>query len=247
MNPSRECSIDGCQRKHQARGLCDMHYQRSRAEKRYRDDPPLEVAPGEQWLGVVGFDDLYEVSNFGRVRSVRRPGSAGGLIAPAAHPSGHLYIGLHRGKRTSVQVHRLVLEAFVGACPQGMEALHANGDPADNRLENLRWGTRSENQRDRIRHGCSWQVNKTHCPRGHELVAPNLVPSSSGRNCLACKRATSKANYHGVPTSQEVADAYYAQITKGSPMTNPAPHLSAHEQAEVDRFGIHNDDEQAHE
>ena len=48
---------------------------------------------------------------------------------------------------------RLVLEAFVGPCPEGMEACHNNGDPADNRLENLRWDTRSANALDAVRHG----------------------------------------------------------------------------------------------
>jgi hypothetical protein len=50
-------------------------------------------------------------------------------------------------------VHRLLLEGFIGPCPDGCEALHINGDRLDNRLENLRWGTRKENVADAIRHG----------------------------------------------------------------------------------------------
>jgi hypothetical protein len=50
-------------------------------------------------------------------------------------------------------VHRLVLETFVSACPEGCEALHINGDRRDNRLGNLRWGTRKENVQDMIAHG----------------------------------------------------------------------------------------------
>ncbi len=56
-------------------------------------------------------------------------------------------------KRISRRVHRLVLEAFVGPCPEGMECCHNNGDPSDNRLENLRWDTRKSNISDAIRHG----------------------------------------------------------------------------------------------
>lgn len=47
-----------------------------------------------------------------------------------------------------VHVHRVVLESFVGPCPDGMEACHNNCDYSDNRLDNLRWDTKSENMRD---------------------------------------------------------------------------------------------------
>ncbi len=50
-------------------------------------------------------------------------------------------------------VHRLVLEAFVGPCPEGMQCRHDNGNPHDNRLENLQWGTPLDNMKDKIRHG----------------------------------------------------------------------------------------------
>jgi hypothetical protein len=52
-----------------------------------------------------------------------------------------------------MDVHVLVLTAFVGPCPDGNEALHFNDIPDDNRLSNLRWGTRSQNNHDAIRNG----------------------------------------------------------------------------------------------
>ena len=57
------------------------------------------------------------------------------------------------GKHVTVYVHALVLEAFEGPKPDGMEACHCNGIKSDNRLSNLRWDTRSSNNADRIRHG----------------------------------------------------------------------------------------------
>lgn len=49
--------------------------------------------------------------------------------------------------------HELVLEVFVGPCPPGMEACHANDETSNNRLDNLRWDTRRENSADRKRNG----------------------------------------------------------------------------------------------
>ncbi len=67
---------------------------------------------------------------------------------------GYLVVGLYLNcrKYTSV-IHRLVLETYVGPCPKDLECRHLNGNPADNRLENLCWGTHSENIKDSIRHG----------------------------------------------------------------------------------------------
>ena len=57
------------------------------------------------------------------------------------------------GKVGCVKIHRLILEAFVGPRPDGMECCHANGDRRDNRPCNLRWDTRASNMEDRDRHG----------------------------------------------------------------------------------------------
>lgn len=101
----------------------------------------------------------YLISDDGRVlREVHIDGV--GRLRPArwlrtwAHEDGHIRVSLYcKGHQHIRYVHRLILEAFVGPCPDGMECRHANGNPADNRLENLRWGTRSENQRDAVKHG----------------------------------------------------------------------------------------------
>jgi hypothetical protein len=69
--------------------------------------------------------------------------------------SGHLYVNLRvTGKPNwRVYVHHLILTTFVGPCPPGMECRHKDGNPANNRADNLRWGTRKQNMRDKIRHG----------------------------------------------------------------------------------------------
>jgi hypothetical protein len=68
---------------------------------------------------------------------------------------GYHYVSLRNGggSRRTYAVHRLVLEAFIGPCPIGCQAAHDNGDPDDNRLDNLRWSSAKENIADRTRHG----------------------------------------------------------------------------------------------
>lgn len=132
--------------------------------------------PPDRWLPIDGYQGFYEVSDLGRVRSVQRlteiPGHArkrtpdGHLQSYTRfHPEkiirpnvnngyGHMSIRLHRdGKYRSVGLHRLVLEAFVGPCPLGMQGCHNDGDPANNALENLRWDTPKANQADSHRQG----------------------------------------------------------------------------------------------
>jgi hypothetical protein len=68
------------------------------------------------------------------------------VLKPRDTGDGHLRVVLGRGNRR--QVHRLVLLAFVGPPPAGCETRHLNGDPADNRLDNLEWATHRRNMQD---------------------------------------------------------------------------------------------------
>lgn len=61
----------------------------------------------------------------------------------------------------SFLVHRLVLTAFVGPCPEGMEGCHEDGDPSNNRATNLRWDTHKNNQLDMHKHGtCNFKKGR---------------------------------------------------------------------------------------
>lgn len=110
----------------------------------------------ERWLPVVGFEGLYEVSDLGRVRATsRRMGTTGEPLAANIDPQGYRAVGLRRPSHPRVQrrVHRIVAAAFIGPCPPGMEVCHSDGDKLNNQPSNLRYGTRSENIRDQVRHG----------------------------------------------------------------------------------------------
>lgn len=116
-----------------------------------------------RWLPVVGYEDAYEVSDHGGVRSIDRSvvcqdGSVkhlkGVVIRPQAQLSGHLGVTLHKhSKKDRQRVHRLVLAAFIGPCPEGLEVRHLDGNPKNNTLGNLTYGTRSQNRDDAYRHG----------------------------------------------------------------------------------------------
>ena len=200
----------------------------------------------EEWRPIRGYEGRYEVSNLGRVWSVlryvltrqdhtRRAG--GNYLRPSPTKSGHLEVNL--GGRTR-HVHVLVAEAFLGARPEGADCVcHNNGDPSDNRLENLRYDDRSGNSFDRRLHGGDHEVNKVRCPQGHPLAAPNLVASDNRegrtRRCLACSRARARIN-SGVPrwqgfTLQELSDMKYAEILAAHNLTeipDPVPIQEIH-------------------
>ena len=189
----------------------------------------------EMWKPVVGYEGLYEVSDLGNVRSVDRTViyktgqtrhyKGRTLKLKPAH--GYWRVELNQnGKPAFFQVHRLVLAAFVGPLPEGKEVCHNNGNPGDNRLENLRYGTKSENQLDRVKHGTHHEVRKTHCPRGHRLADPNLRADQKRkgkRTCLACGRAAAYVAYRKElkPFKKQLADSYYEQILGYATNTNP--------------------------
>lgn len=128
-------------------------------------------------------DTGYLVTSSGQVIGPR------GILKPwVGSRSGHLRVDLP-GRRA--YVHHLVMEAFVGPRPDGIETRHLNGDPADNRLSNLVYGTKAENTKDSVRHGTYRNGNmlKTHCIRGHEFNGENTYIAPKGyRRCRACRK-----------------------------------------------------------
>lgn len=123
----------------------------------------------EIWKSVIGYDGHYEVSNLGRIRSLDKMvktvhGSytlrRGRILAKAIDLSGagYAFANLSKdGRARKFNVHVIVLEAFVGQRPEGMQACHGNGDRTDPRLENLRWDTAKANAGDREIHGTTFR------------------------------------------------------------------------------------------
>lgn len=115
----------------------------------------------ERWLPCPEFSG-YEVSDLGRVRSIPRRGTSGRLVTPDVVHNGYLRVALWReGRRTWARLHRLVLLAFVGPCPELHEGAHTpNPDRLDCRLTNLKWElisvNRTEANQRRSGSGLSW-------------------------------------------------------------------------------------------
>lgn len=181
----------------------------------------------EEWRPVPDWEGIYEVSNLGRVRSMARVviGRDGRkmryrttLLTPSIDKAGYPRINLYRNKSVRrYGVHRLVLSTFVGPCPEGMEALHNDGDPGNSRLDNLRYGSSSENTLDTVLHGNHNNARKAECPRGHALVVENLKPGTlklGRRECLSCARTRSflYRNPHRKADFKSIADSYYLKI-----------------------------------
>lgn len=102
------------------------------------------------WLPIAEAP-RYRVSDSGLVAGVAVP-----LLRQTPNRQGYLIVSLGGGHH-GCRVHKLVLDAFVGPRPPGMQARHLNGRNDDNRLSNLRWGTCDENAQDRLAHGTQVQ------------------------------------------------------------------------------------------
>jgi hypothetical protein len=123
----------------------------------------------EIWKDIPGYEGEYQASDQGRIKSLSRTVRSSNqsssfdftlkesILQPGKRDKcGHLSVVLHN-PRKSFGVHKLVMLAFVGKPPSGCCVLHNNGNPADNRLSNLRYDTQSENIIDVFRQGRVWR------------------------------------------------------------------------------------------
>lgn len=139
---------------------------------------PETTATIERWRSVPGYEGAYLVSDSGRVRSLL----SNRLLKPD-EPSGYPRVTLSRNGAIERRfVHRLVLEAFVGPCPRGMEGCHGNGARSDARLTNLRWDTKSANQADRLKHGTAC-IGDAHANTKVSDAAANLIRETYTPRC----------------------------------------------------------------
>lgn len=173
----------------------------------------------ERWSQVAGYEGLYDVSDLGRVRSCGRytPTSRGAqrwwaerMLTPSPIPGGYRTVRLYRnGVGRTRTVHRLVLEAFVGPAPEGMECCHGPGGPADNRLTNLRWDTQAANSADQFEHGTQFNAHKTQCLNKHDFTPENtyLVAAPGGRTHRRCRECARIRDRNRIRSSRKKESA----------------------------------------
>ena len=151
-----------------------------------------------EWKPVTGFEGLYEVSDCGEVRSLSHEAQSGRgsyikvgrVLKQTTRPKGYKAVNLWRDGRTSAHlVHRLVAAAFYGPSP--LQVRHKNGNPADNVVSNLLYGTNAQNQQDSVRHRTHHMSRKTHCKNDHPFDDANTyhyttVRGGPGRSCRKC-------------------------------------------------------------
>lgn len=143
----------------------------------------------EEWRPVAEFPG-YDVSDQGRVRSWRtKRGPLPYVLSPGLNPKGYPLVVLQQdGRQRTIQVHRLVAEAFVGPRPTGWHTRHLDGNQQNNTAANLAYGTASDNERDKVRHGTHNTGNKTHCKHGHPFDEENTRLYRGSRYCRACMK-----------------------------------------------------------
>lgn len=106
----------------------------------------------EEWITLPGFNERYQISNLGRIKSFAFGGEwriLSGALDSSVRPRFRLSIG---GVASTHIASHLVMLAFVGERPQSLVVCHNNGNPTDNRLFNLRYDTQRNNQKDRSKH-----------------------------------------------------------------------------------------------
>ena len=104
----------------------------------------------ERWRKAVGYEGWYDVSDWGRVKRVKAASGTqvGRILKTPIDDHGYQQVNLYKnGKNHSVKVQRLVTDAFIGPCPEGLQRNHIDGDKTNNHVENLEYVTTRENLR----------------------------------------------------------------------------------------------------
>lgn len=181
---------------------------------------------GEEWRPIIGWEGYYEASNRGRIRSLERivakqDGSAqkveAKILKGTRRKSGTVFVSLRRSSKSKeLPVARLVLEAFEGPTPGGIEIRHRNGDVGNNQLSNLDRVLPFQNDPDANVEEADKKAKRSHCKRGHEFNAANTIyrreKLKTRRNCRACffVLLRHKDISPTAPEFKELADKYYA-------------------------------------
>lgn len=124
----------------------------------------------EVWKWIDGYENRYEVSNLGRVRSWCIANSKKSRAEPLILKSQNVnaYKAVNLGKNNQQYIHILVAEAFIGKRPGAgseIHCCHRDGDTSNNSASNLRWDTVAANHADKVAHGTNMEGEKHHAAK----------------------------------------------------------------------------------
>lgn len=179
------CVVVGCMRPVIARGWCTKHYQQWQKGRTPRSDVLVSL-PGERWLPIPGYEQLYLASSLGRIWSLRRSRT----MLQGPNGDGYLQVSLFRdGTRKTCRVHQLVAAAHLGPRPPGKIVCHNDDIKIHNVAENLRYDTHQANRLDIVKGGRDFNASKTVCSQGHAFDEANTHIGPDGRRvCRKCHR-----------------------------------------------------------
>lgn len=136
----------------------------------------------EQWVEIKNYEGLYEVSNFGRVKSLpgkirfRRVETSEHILKPRFDGKKYEYVSLFpQTKQKNFKIHRLIANAFIKNPENKPEVNHKDGNKSNNNVENLEWSTRLEN----VRHGIKTGLSNPWCNKKLTQKQVNFIRSSS--------------------------------------------------------------------
>ena len=99
----------------------------------------------EIFKDIESYEGVYQISNLGRIKSYFK-NEEGKILKSCIHTQGYEMVNLYGDIKKMGFIHRLVAKAFIPNPQNKKEVNHINGIKNDNRLENLEWATRSENE-----------------------------------------------------------------------------------------------------
>ena len=151
----------------------------------------------EVWVKVPGYENFYEVSNYGRFAKILPDGKQIRKLNTKTHYLSVSVKAINREPQKSFYIHRLVANVFIGTRPDGMIIRHLDGNRYNNRVDNLAYGTVQQNYEDSVKHGTYRHENNgralltERCVKAiKQLHGQNLVKSADLARAFEVSNAT---------------------------------------------------------
>ena len=133
----------------------------------------------EEWKDISGYEGKYQVSNTGRIKSLKdnHGNYREKILKPGKHRDNYLMVVLCKdGKEKTYSVHRLVAETFIPKIDGKTHVDHIDGNRQNNNVNNLRWCTHKEN--------CNFELCKKHRAEARKGKTGALNPTSKPVLCI---------------------------------------------------------------